>query len=1021
MYIFIKGFRSVNQYEAEFQNESITLLSGPSGIGKSTLMNAIFWCIYGTLKNVRKFGIKSGQCMVKLEIGSIQITRSKSPESLVLIINGCTYSDKEAQDKIESLFGTSNIWLASCYLRQGTRNKFLESSPSERLDILSEICFSACNPEQDIEKIDLKLKETTKDFELKNQFYKRDLDLFQKKRKEYPNYKQDVLSEEQKIYLGAILMSNDNISELEARLSCAERLESSYISLLETRNQWVSGFENYNEFLLSDGDKVELTRFINIDLSEMQKCIELIESEIQNLEKTKIIYKSHDEQIRTLLNDYNIPYSDLKSIVDSMLPIDKYREICQQYQLLPKQIQKEENRLNISELQKNTLKSLMDQLVTLESEFKTIRSPEVIQELFEQLCERVTCIQNLLEQKKKLETKIKYIQSVQSILDDDTIEARNVEHQEIKNAIIREKIEQEKSNFLTTLSIQNEKSCIEKAIHIRKKLCQLQPLFQDVSVLQELEEKIMQIQQKIDMLGKKNWILVNDLPKRMIELTTAQASLSCPKCSTLLRFENNHLSECKVQIPKDKLDALEKLITDSKQRIEWIDEKDKLEEDLNEKANLFEKSCEEIGITSEELFQYPKLEQSDKDKLIQETLKLESYLSYSDEFVSPDRLELCKTKWDAIKIKEECLELESVTKVLENVNIVELENQKEQLTEERTKQKIMYDNIQQIKKKISQIEIDECMDQEQIQALKNRLETIRIEIEKHEKHKQLETIYQKIQDVDLLEVENKIMERKVCMQGKKNEMEETRRRMIEMQHKLNLCEKAERIYELDEKLKGKYEDPNSVRLELANARSKVEEAKEKLQKMKEAEEMVNQRNLLENQRKELIHLSNRVGAISKLRSIANELEHKRMNSILETINDFANEILTILFDDPMKIEFMIYKTSKTKDKVKPSIVYKLLYKGNEIDNVDQLSGGEGDRVSLAVTCALFQFSKFPFLLLDEFASSLDLNTKESAVKSLKTFLGIGGNQSKSILCISHDSVEGIYDYVVHCSSLVNKN
>jgi ABC-type hemin transport system ATPase subunit len=137
-----------------------------------------------------------------------------------------------------------------------------------------------------------------------------------------------------------------------------------------------------------------------------------------------------------------------------------------------------------------------------------------------------------------------------------------------------------------------------------------------------------------------------------------------------------------------------------------------------------------------------------------------------------------------------------------------------------------------------------------------------------------------------------------------------------------------------------------------------------------------------------------------------------MISILDTINDFSNEVLSILFDEPIKIEFMVYKTSKTKEKIKPSIVYKLLYRGYEMDHVDQLSGGEGDRVSLAITCALFQFSKFPFLLLDEFASSLDLNTKEVAIKSLKTFLGIGGGDSKSVLCISHDTVEGIYDYIM---------
>jgi DNA repair exonuclease SbcCD ATPase subunit len=115
-----------------------------------------------------------------------------------------------------------------------------------------------------------------------------------------------------------------------------------------------------------------------------------------------------------------------------------------------------------------------------------------------------------------------------------------------------------------------------------------------------------------------------------------------------------------------------------------------------------------------------------------------------------------------------------------------------------------------------------------------------------------------------------------------------------------------------------------------------------------------------------------------------------------------------LFDEPIKIDFDVFKTTKTSKTTKPIINYRILYKGHEIDSIDQLSGGEADRVSLAVSCALFKFSDFPFLILDEFASSLDLNNKENAVSSLKAFLG--DVESKSIICISHDTVEGMYDY-----------
>jgi DNA repair exonuclease SbcCD ATPase subunit len=239
---------------------------------------------------------------------------------------------------------------------------------------------------------------------------------------------------------------------------------------------------------------------------------------------------------------------------------------------------------------------------------------------------------------------------------------------------------------------------------------------------------------------------------------------------------------------------------------------------------------------------------------------------------------------------------------------------------------------------------------------------------------------------------------------------------LDAKEKMGMCIQAEKIKDLEERILGLKQslvrDCNSIRKEREELLRDMDDKKSKLLISEKAEEIANEKKTLELQRANVVNLSNKLSSISKLKVLANELAHKRMLTLLDTINDFTNEMLTILFDEPMKIEFTVYKMTKSKDKVKPSIVYKIFYKGYELDSVDQLSGGEADRVSLALTCALFRFTKFPFLLLDEFASSLDLNTKETAIKTLKTFLGVGINQSKSILCISHDTVEGIYDHTI---------
>ena len=1077
MYIYIKGFRSIHEYESEFSSQSITLLSGPSGIGKSTLMNAIFWCLYGTIKNVRKFGTKSGCCMVVLKMNHVKITRSKSPESLIVEMNDLVFKDTEAQEKIVNLFGSSHVWLTCCYLRQGTRNKFIESAPSERLDILSELCFSSSSPEKDLEKIDEKNNQLSKEFERMNDFYKRDLESFQKKRKQYPKYKEDILSQEQKKEWNDFIQGSV-LSEIETRLLNAERMESSYRSLVETRNEWVAKFPNYSEYLFSEEEKEKMILTMGESEDSPGSILLQIEEEIKILEKKKVLCQSYQEQFERELNLFSCGatyFVDTKfscgapdkvpvrggatkfscgaqpepeSVVDInrdsfqeyILSEDRIKELNQQLLLYPKQIEKEEIKWNQAQTQKISYQHLLDQYYILDHQYLKLRSPEVLNELFEQLCQRISSLEDLIEQKKKLENKRTYLYTIQDILSNPEIEAQDVDPEDMKTSFVQEKKITERKEFLKSISVHDHKNDIEKAVQVRRKICEIQPLLARIDDLQKIEEMIQNYEDKLMVIGKGSWISEKDLPKKILEFSTAKNSMNCPKCSISLRFENNHLTECKVQIPKDKLDDMEKLILNSKQRIEWLHEKERLENELNEKAQMFEKSCQDIGLTQDEVYTYPKLEEMEIQKLIHEYLQLEKYIpTYDQPFISPDVLEMRKKKWDGIKIQEECKDLESMDVVIENVDFKELDHQRNELLEERTKQKMIFDSMNDIKQKIDNHQIDECWTKEDIQKLKERLESIKNLIEQHEKAKKLFELSKKIEELcgvpinpssnlsttlsGVTQLDKEIEEKKRILSERWKEIEEKRRIWNETKQKWNLCERADRISELDRKISSLvYEDPLKVIHEKEETKKKIEDIKLRLYQSEKAEELLREREVLEKQRENVITISHRVGIISKLKMMANELEHKRMVSILEVINDFSNEILSFLFDEPIKIDFMIYKTSKNarngdKEKTKPSIVYKLLYKGHEIDHVDQLSGGEGDRVSLAVTCAFFQFSKFPFLLLDEFASSLDLNTKEMAIKSLKTFLGIGLNENKSILCISQDSVVGIYDHTIPLKSL----
>jgi DNA repair exonuclease SbcCD ATPase subunit len=460
---------------------------------------------------------------------------------------------------------------------------------------------------------------------------------------------------------------------------------------------------------------------------------------------------------------------------------------------------------------------------------------------------------------------------------------------------------------------------------------------------------------------------------------------------------------------------MRKCIELSKKKIEWTKEKQKLEETMNDKFALFQNECEKLKISQEELSEYPQLDNEEKQKIWTEIKRLEECLEiFEFEFERSDVLERAKRKWDGLQIQSNLEKIQSEIKEEYLLDLNDLILQKDKIKRNIERKTTLENQIHLTEEKIKALGTWDDLTKEQLDNYQ-----LELELEKEFLQKVQQTLEIKSLEMKLLN-EQDIREGLEMMKTELEQQylagEQKKKMYLDAKEKMGMCIQAEKIKDLEERILGLKQslvrDCNSIRKEREELLRDMDDKKSKLLISEKAEEIANEKKTLELQRANVVNLSNQLSSISKLKVLANELAHKRMLTLLDTINDFTNEMLTILFDEPMKIEFTVYKMTKSKDKVKPSIVYKIFYKGYELDSVDQLSGGEADRVSLALTCALFRFTKFPFLLLDEFASSLDLNTKETAIKTLKTFLGVGINQSKSILCISHDTVEGIYDHTI---------
>lgn len=966
MHITIKGFRSIQQFECEFQQDSITLISGSSGSGKSTLMNAILWCLYGSLRNVRKFGTKSGTCMVKLTLGNdFSLVRSKSPELLQFAYKGTILQDKEAQDKIVELYGQQEKWITCCYLRQGTRNLFLESSPSERLQLLSTICFQNQNPEQFVEKISSQIQLTKNQFDAEQQILKRDLEIYQSKVENFKtkysiqNIKSCVLPEDEQCRLERSISDDSKMEDLDTRYQFAwkeQKQKEIFASLLQDR---IQKFPEHEVFLSLFSEKQRLLDLLSCSTIDADLTSERQRIEFLIRKRDTLLGKISDEKL--IHPDY-----------ETFLSLS-----CELYSKLELEINDKIRR--VPGLQKRRV--LEDQKQQLESKIGNVLPAHELDFQLKQ-------IEIEIEKTKKIkQSKYDFEILKQEIGNHwDEIHERHVTENEFHQCLVNEKNQSQRQSSLENLQLACDSTddVIQKAIRKRRFLIDLQTYFPRYSGLVRMSSDIQLLQDQIDSLGKrKDWIEEKDIPNRMIEHQTSQNLLTCPNCQCKLRYDNHSL--VKSLITKTVQD-LGKLIEESKKRIEWRKQMKLMQDEFDFKMDGLNSDLQKINLDTDQLLQFPCLEKEEQDKLYHEIHVLETLPPKMSGCCYQD-LSFMEKKWKAKQLETIFLGSEQDLTHLLSTKL-NLESEKTKLEIYKKEHIHLCEEISKLPSGTETYEMNDLMNQ------LNECKDIQSKIVHANQIQNLENEVHSLQDLDLqlLDLDLKM---------------ESVQKAKDAKEKLEKIEKIEEILDLTNKINVCHEDPVYLKSCMDRIHQEREDNKKKLEMHSSASDLVQEKQRLVTQREQVVVLNNKIVSLSKIKMLANELEHKRMMATLQTIGDVANDILTMLFDEPIKIDFDVFKTSKNQKTTKPSINYKILYKGHEIDSIDQLSGGEADRVSLAVNCALFRFSSFPFLMLDEFASALDVNNKETAIASLKAFIG---DSQKSILCISHDTVEGIYDH-----------
>lgn len=240
---------------------------------------------------------------------------------------------------------------------------------------------------------------------------------------------------------------------------------------------------------------------------------------------------------------------------------------------------------------------------------------------------------------------------------------------------------------------------------------------------------------------------------------------------------------------------------------------------------------------------------------------------------------------------------------------------------------------------------------------------------------------------------------------------------------IDLLAKKKRKNSLNTKIKGlgdvafvedvKRELQENIR-ELENVNEKYVEIVEKLQLMTLYNNYVAYQKRVDDARgyvrrsRELIDvLETNKKRLLELRNIVRDAELYAIDSVVESINTHAQIYIEHMFESGEMIA-RLENVKQTQKDTKAGMNTNIQYKGSQYSSVDQLSGGELDRLNLCFILAVNDLVNSSMLLLDECLASLDADTNTHVFTLLKE---VGKN--RCIMVVSHEALEGVFDNVYH--------
>jgi len=288
MKITISGFRMYSDQVFMIADNEMTLISGRSGAGKSTILNAIYWCLYGSLRGIYSFlntnGRKKGRVSVTLEFNDLIIYRQAGPGlfKVTTKIDNRVYQGDVAAKTVDHYFGEKSSWLSSSYIRQGELCLLLSGSNSDKMDLLNILSFNDEKPGEYIQVIDLELVSCGKKLKTLEQNYLIAHGIYSSKIKQRPYKSSLTMTQAELIEAQTQLTTKNNeLSILNNKVNEQQLLKGKIATLKSS----LSGFQLQLSSLSSFPQDRETQ--LKYEISQLEKQIKQNNQELFSLKESK--------------------------------------------------------------------------------------------------------------------------------------------------------------------------------------------------------------------------------------------------------------------------------------------------------------------------------------------------------------------------------------------------------------------------------------------------------------------------------------------------------------------------------------------------------------------------------------------------------------------------------------------------------------------------------------------------------------------------------------------------------------